>query len=124
MQTIISMHVHNTENTSTHLDMPKSCAAGTLAALALLIRCNPRATAMNALPTVHAPSPAQADRADESVQDVAAVPPWLYRSEGFAEDLDGNVNQDEGTDKLNTGLRMAAPALALCIGLAALLSLY
>ena len=77
---------------------------------------------MNALPIVTAPPPVEAERADEFV---AGAPPWLYRSEGFAEDLDGQASNDEGKDKLTTGLRMAAPALALCIGLAAaLLSLY
>ena len=76
---------------------------------------------MNALPAVNAPLPSQAEQADEFV---AAAPPWLYRSEGFAEDLDGNAGTDEGKDKVAAGLRMAAPALALCIGLAALLSLY
>jgi hypothetical protein len=76
---------------------------------------------MNALPAVNATVPSQAERADEFVAD---APPWLYRSEGFAEDLDGAPSADESKDKLAAGLRMAAPALALCIGLAALLSLY
>ena len=74
-----------------------------------------------ALPAVNVPLPAQAEQADEFV---APAPPWLYRSEGFAEDLAGNTSSDDGKDKLAAGLRMAAPALALCIGLAALLSLY
>ena len=76
---------------------------------------------MNALPTVHATPTSQVDRADEFVVDAT---PWLYRSEAFAEDLDGSPSVDEGNDKVSAGLRLAAPALALCIGLAALLSLY
>jgi hypothetical protein len=79
---------------------------------------------MNALPDLdQAPSAhsAQVVQADEVV---APAMPWLYRSEGFAEDLDGGAVPDDAKDKLGQGLRLAAPGLALFIGLAALLSLY
>ncbi len=79
---------------------------------------------MNALPAVNAQPTAPVDRAAEADESVAPALPWLYRSEGFAEDLDTVTASEDGTDKISTGLRLAAPALALCIGLAALLSLY
>jgi hypothetical protein len=79
---------------------------------------------MNALPVNEpaqdAPS-AQVVRADEQV---TPAMPWLYRSEGFAEDLDSGAPADDSKDRLSVGLRLAAPGLALFIGLAALLSLY